>query len=95
MCRNIKTLFNFDPPATDEDDGVRMDLRVDDSGDPVAQLRMLRNLQRAYDERDYEMLALFDALRVGKARERNMASKRLLALIDPDAPSPPKELLRG
>ena len=46
-------------PATGEDDGVRMDLRVDDSGDPVAQLRMLRNLQRAYDERDYEMLALF------------------------------------
>ena len=46
-------------PATDEDDGVRMDLRVDDSGDPVAQLRMLRNLQQAYDERDYEMLALF------------------------------------
>ncbi|MGY1594121.1 DUF1028 domain-containing protein [Geodermatophilus sp. SYSU D00708] len=46
-------------PATDEDDGVRMDLRVDDSGDPVAQLRMLRNLQRAYDERDYEHLALF------------------------------------
>lgn len=46
-------------PATDEDDGVRMDLRVDDSGDPVAQLRMLRNLQRAYDEGDYETLALF------------------------------------
>ena len=44
-------------PATDEDDGVRMDLRVDDSGDPVAQLRMLRNLQRAYDEGDYETLA--------------------------------------
>ena len=46
-------------PVTDDDDGVRMDLRVDDSGDPVAQLRMLRNLQRAYDERDYETLALF------------------------------------
>jgi uncharacterized Ntn-hydrolase superfamily protein len=46
-------------PPTDEDDGVRMDLRVDDSGDPVAQLRMLRNLQRAYDQRDYEHLALF------------------------------------
>jgi uncharacterized Ntn-hydrolase superfamily protein len=44
---------------TDEDDGVLVDLRVDDSGDPVAQLRMLRNLQRAYDERDYETLALF------------------------------------
>jgi uncharacterized Ntn-hydrolase superfamily protein len=44
---------------TDEDDGVVVDLRVDDSGDPVAQLRMLRNLQRAYDERDYETLALF------------------------------------
>ncbi|MGZ4622171.1 MAG: DUF1028 domain-containing protein [Blastococcus sp.] len=46
-------------PADDEDDGVRTDLRVDDSGDPVAQLRMLRNLQRAYDERDYDLLALF------------------------------------
>jgi uncharacterized Ntn-hydrolase superfamily protein len=46
-------------PPTEEDDGVRMDLRVDDSADPVAQLRMLRNLHRAYDERDYEMLALF------------------------------------
>jgi uncharacterized Ntn-hydrolase superfamily protein len=43
----------------DEDDGIRMDLRVDDSGDPVAQLRMLRNLQRAYDERDYETLTVF------------------------------------
>ena len=51
---------------TDEDDGVRMDLRVDDSGDPVAQLRMLRNLQRAYDEQ-----RLRDARRVrprGRAR---------------------------
>jgi uncharacterized Ntn-hydrolase superfamily protein len=46
-------------PPDDEDDGVRMDLRVDDSGDPVAQLRMLRNLQRAYDERDYGTLAVF------------------------------------
>jgi len=46
-------------PATDDDDGVLLDLRVDDSGDPVAQLRMLRNLQRAYDERDYETLAVF------------------------------------
>jgi uncharacterized Ntn-hydrolase superfamily protein len=46
-------------PADDEDDGIRTDLRVDDSADPVGQLRMLRNLQRAYDERDYEMLALF------------------------------------
>jgi uncharacterized Ntn-hydrolase superfamily protein len=46
-------------PATDSDDGVRVDLRVDDSGDPIAQLRMLRNLQRAYDERDYDTLAVF------------------------------------
>ena len=46
-------------PESDDDDGVRIDLRVDDSGDPVAQLRMLRNLQRAYDERDYETLAVF------------------------------------
>ena len=46
-------------PASEEDDGVRTDLRVDDSGDAVAQLRMLRNLQRAYDEGDYETLAVF------------------------------------
>ena len=46
-------------PASEEDDGVRVDLRVDDSGDPVAQLRMLHNLLRAYDERDYETLAVF------------------------------------
>ena len=46
-------------PPTEEDDGVRVDLRVDDSGDPVAQLSMLRNLQRAYDEGDYETLAVF------------------------------------
>jgi uncharacterized Ntn-hydrolase superfamily protein len=46
-------------PATEDDDGVRSDLRVDDSGDPVAQLRMLRNLQRAYEDRDYETLAVF------------------------------------
>jgi uncharacterized Ntn-hydrolase superfamily protein len=46
-------------PASDEDDGVVTDLRVDDSGDPVAQLRMLRNLQRAYAESDYETLAVF------------------------------------
>jgi hypothetical protein len=47
------------------------------------------------DAKLYEMLALFDALRVGKARERNMAFARLLALIDPDAPAPQKEVLRG
>jgi uncharacterized Ntn-hydrolase superfamily protein len=46
-------------PANDEDDGIRTDLRVDDSGDPVAQLRMLHNLKRAYDEGDYETLAVF------------------------------------
>lgn len=46
-------------PPDDDDDGVRVDLRVDDSGDPVAQLRMLHNLQRAYDEADYETLAVF------------------------------------
>jgi hypothetical protein len=31
----------------------------------------------------YEMLALFDALRTGRARERNMAAARLQALVDP------------
>ena len=35
----------------------------------------------------YELLALFDALRVGRARERSLASARLQALIDPP-PSP-------
>ena len=74
---------------TEEDDGVRMDLRVDDSGDPVAQLRMLRNLQRAYDERDYETLALFApegardlyaALAASQRGDRDAARSALAAL---------------
>lgn len=47
------------------------------------------------DAKLYELLALFDALRVGKARERGMALERLQALIDPDAPKPIKDELRG
>ena len=47
------------------------------------------------DARLYELLALFDALRVGKARERGMALERLQALIDPDATGPAKEAPRG
>ena len=47
------------------------------------------------DAKLYELLALFDALRVGKARERGMALDRLQALIDPDAPKPATEALRG
>jgi len=45
------------------------------------------------DSKLYEMLALFDALRVGRARERGMALKRLPALIYPDGtlPSPKPE----
>ena len=33
----------------------------------------------------YELLALFDALRAGRARERGMAAQRLPLLIDPEA----------
>jgi hypothetical protein len=47
------------------------------------------------DAKLYEMLALFDALRVGKARERGMALERLPALIDPDAPRPVKGPMYG
>ena len=47
------------------------------------------------DARLYELLALFDALRVGKARERGMALERLQALIDPDAPRSAKGELHG
>lgn len=43
----------------------------------------------------YEMLALFDALRGGRARERGMAVERLQALIDPSAPKPLKGPARG
>jgi hypothetical protein len=42
------------------------------------------------DAKLYELLALFDALRVGRARERGMALKRLPLLIHPDAPQPPQ-----
>jgi hypothetical protein len=47
------------------------------------------------DAKLYELLALFDALRVGKARERGMALERLQALIDPEAHQPAKEAARG
>src|SRR3712207_9143405 len=46
-------------PATDEDDGVRVDLRGDGPGGPGAQLRVLRHLAAAYHARDYDTLALF------------------------------------
>lgn len=76
---------------TDDDDGVRVDLRVDDSGDPVAQLRMLHNLQRAYDEADYETLAVFApagardlyaALAAARRGDRPAARAALEALRD-------------
>jgi hypothetical protein len=47
------------------------------------------------DSKLYEMLALFDALRVGKARERGMALERLQALIDPNAPRAAKGPMYG
>lgn len=47
------------------------------------------------DARLYEMLALFDAIRVGRARERGMALERLHALIDPSAPKKVKGPMYG
>jgi len=47
------------------------------------------------DAKLYEMLALFDALRVGRARERGMANKRLALLIYPDGPKPIEKPLQG
>ena len=42
----------------------------------------------------YELLALFDALRAGRSRERGMAMKRLQALIDPP-PRPVAKVRHG
>ena len=47
------------------------------------------------DAKLYEMLALFDALRVGRARERGMALKRLPLLIYPDGPRPQEGPMHG
>lgn len=47
------------------------------------------------DAKLYEMLALFDALRVGRARERGMAMDRLAAILDPNTPRPPKPAPKG
>ena len=47
------------------------------------------------DVKLYEMLALFDALRIGRARERGMAIKRLPLLIYPDGPSPVNRPMYG
>jgi hypothetical protein len=43
----------------------------------------------------YELLALFDALRAGRSRERTMAVKRLPSLIDPGAAAAAKAIRRG
>ena len=47
------------------------------------------------DARLYEMLALFDALRVGRARERGMALERLPLLICPEVPVPARRPAHG
>ena len=47
------------------------------------------------DAKLYEMLALFDALRVGRARERGMALNRLPLLIYPDGPKPEVRPMHG
>ncbi len=47
------------------------------------------------DAKLYEMLALFDALRIGRARERGMAIDRLAAILDPHTPRPPKPAPKG
>lgn len=47
------------------------------------------------DAKLYEMLALFDALRVGRARERGMALRRLALLIYPDGPKPAERPMYG
>ncbi len=47
------------------------------------------------DAKLYEMLALFDALRVGKARERGMALSRLPLLIYPDGSKPRETPMQG
>lgn len=47
------------------------------------------------DAKLYELLALFDALRAGRARERGMAIQRLPTLIHPEAVRPTQEDLRG
>ena len=47
------------------------------------------------DAKLYEMLALFDALRVGRARERGMAAKRLPELIQPSAVTNNEALAHG
>ena len=43
----------------------------------------------------YELRALFDALRAGRARDRSMAAKRLLLPIDPAAAASAKASRRG
>ncbi len=43
----------------------------------------------------YELLALFDALRIGRTRERGMAAKRLPLLIDPKSAVPARKPAGG
>ncbi|MGY1746343.1 DUF1028 domain-containing protein [Blastococcus sp. SYSU D00695] len=76
-------------PETEEDDGIRVDLRVDDSDDPVGRLRVLRTLHRAFEERDYDTLAvlapegsrdLYAALAASRRGDRGAARGALEAM---------------
>src|SRR5262249_44280424 len=43
------------------------------------------------DERLYSVLALFDAIRSGQARERNLAQKRLVEYFNDSGPKSPQD----
>lgn len=86
MCRNIKTLFNFDPPATDEEiraASVQFVRKV--SGFQKPSRANERAFERAVDEVSSAARALIDSLvtrapprdrEVEAARARARAAKR-------------------
>jgi hypothetical protein len=81
MCRNIKTLFNFDPPATDEEihaAALQYVRKVSGSTRPSKQNE--RAFARAVDKIAAATLQLLDSLETtAQARDREVEAAKARA----------------
>lgn len=80
MCRNIKTLFNFDPPATDEevrDASIQFVRKISGSTKPSkANEEAFERAVLAVSLASHELLAVLVTSAAPKSREAESAKSR-------------------
>lgn len=80
MCRNIKTLFNFDPPATDEEvraASIQFVRKISGSTKPAkANEEAFEQAVRAVSIASHELLAALVTSAAPKSREAEAAKSR-------------------